>query len=247
MSKQGLLITILIGVLIGGCFIAMKEKTQNKSETAMPDKEATQSKKPTTELQAKSIHSDILKLIESQNKTISGISPATAKKELESRIGKKEAIDGQPINLKALPFDILSIIAKSSTTVAKITPKQASNEIIKRYLVIDMGNEDSDEISNAILLKKFIEKDEQVAINKWADNEDAEAVEKFLREDADKDPKSVSNIALALKYTKNKDKLGEAKTYMDRYAEHVDSDSFDNQDEKQSYEDLIKQIKKLVG
>ncbi len=187
------------------------------------------------------IHSEILRLIVSKNETIYKIAPEAALKELENRSGKELEIDKSPVDVKKLPFDIVRAIAKSPTTIAGITPKAAIQELVKRYLSIDLT--DSDDVDSSILLEALQHREEQKAIDDWAKNEDAEAVEAFMKEEADRDPSSIANFAYGLKnLEKNHDM---ALNYMDRYANHAHSDAFDNQNMEKAHKVLIEAIKKL--
>lgn len=187
------------------------------------------------------IHSDILRLIVSKNETIFKITPEMAIKELENRSGKEVDIDKAPVDVKKLPFDIVRAIAKSPATIAGITPKAAIQELVKRYLSIDLT--DSDDVDSSILLEALQHREEQKAIDDWAKNEDAETVEAFLKEEADRDPSSIANFAYGLKnLEKNHDV---AINYMDRYANHVHSDAYDTPNTEKAHKVLIEAIKKL--
>lgn len=187
------------------------------------------------------IHSDILRLIVSKNETIFKISPEIALKELEDRSGKDLDINKEPIDVKRLPFDIVRAIAKSPTTIAGITPKAAIKELVKRYLSIDLT--DSDDVDSSILLEALQHREEQKAIDDWAKNEDAEAVEAFMKEEADRDPSSIANFAYGLKNLEKNHDI--AINYMDRYANHTNSDAYDTPNTEKAHKVLIEAIKKL--
>ena len=187
------------------------------------------------------LHSDILRLIVSKNETIYKITPESALKELEDRAGRNLEIDQVPTDVKKLPFDIVRAIAKSPATIAGITPKAAIRELVKRYLSIDLT--DSDDVDSSILLEALQHREEQKAIDEWAKNEDAEAVEAFMKEEADRDPSSITNFAYGLKNLEKNHDI--ALSYMDRYANHAHSDAFDNQNTEKAHKVLIEAIKKL--
>ncbi len=187
------------------------------------------------------IHSDILRLIITKNEMIYKITPEMALKELENRSGKELEIDKSPADVKRLPFDIVRTIAKSPATIAGITPKAAIQELVKRYLSIDLT--DSDDVDSSILLEALQHREEQKAIDDWAKNEDAEAVDAFMKEEADRDPSSVANFAYGLKNLEKSHDI--ALNYMDRYANHAHSDAFDTPNTQKAHKTLIEAIKKL--
>jgi hypothetical protein len=188
---------------------------------------------------ASKLHSDILNLIALKTEPVCGISPEEAQKEIEDRDDTSKT-DSLPVEVKELPFGILQLIAKSSTSIAGINPKSAMNEAIRRYISIDLT--DSDDMNSSILLEA-LQRYEQGNIEKWADNEDNEAIEAFMKEEADREISSVANVIYGLKHL-NGDREN-AKTYMDRYAEHAHSDAFDTQNEEESYNILAEAIKNL--
>ncbi|MDR0942578.1 MAG: hypothetical protein LBM19_03130 [Holosporales bacterium] len=187
------------------------------------------------------LHSDILRLIASGQNKVYNISPEEAVKELENRGGEKVQADLNPIDIKYLPFDILRAIAKSPASVANIKPQAAKKEIIRRYLVFD--GIDLDGVNSTILLEALQRRQENKAIEDWADNEDAEAVDEFLKEEADNDESSAANFAYGLRRLDKEPKT--AATYMERYAAHPHGDAFDNPDEEAANKELIEAIEKL--
>lgn len=244
MSKKGILSSIIIATLVCIGMIIIKgdhkQPKVEKSHNTISEKKLNE-KKVEKNIKVGDLHSDILRLISSSKKTVCGISPNDADKELKNRTDVTVDADKKPTEAKDLPFDILSLIVKSPASIAGIKPKIAGHELVKRYLSIDIVN--SQDVNSSILLEALQHHEENKAIQKWADNEDAEAVEAFMKEEADKDPSSVANFAYGLKHlTDNKE---EAITYMDRYAKHVQSDAFDDQDEAKSQKILIDTIKKL--
>ena len=189
----------------------------------------------------KKLHKDILRQIASGKKTVYGISPDMAEKELESRAGDEPEIDKSSADVKKLPFEIVKFISKSPVSLAGVSPKRAMNELVRRYLSIDLT--DSDDVNSAILLEALNHRNETKAVEAWAKNEDAEAVEAFLKEEADRDPSSIANFALGLKKLDSERDIG--MSYMERYATHAHGDAFDNPDEEKAYKELIEAIKKL--
>ncbi|MBQ7524658.1 MAG: hypothetical protein IJT08_03565 [Alphaproteobacteria bacterium] len=235
MSKLGVVVAILgvlavcLGIVAmrGGCF----GDKSNIGEVRTERKNVV----------AGDLHKDILRLIASGKEVVCGISPQDAEKELESRSGNEPELDKKPADAKKLPFDILRLIAKSPATIAGIKPKAATNELVRRYLSIDLT--DSDDVDSSILLEALQHREEKKAIEDWANNEDAEAVEAFMKEEAERDPSSVANFALGLK--KMNEDHATAMTYMDRYANHAHGDAFDNPNEEAAYKKLIEAIKQL--
>lgn len=189
----------------------------------------------------KKLHKDILRQIASGKDTVYGISPDMAEKELERRAGDEPEIDKSRADVRKLPFEIVKFISKSPVSLAGISPKRAMNELVRRYLSIDLP--DSDDVNSAILLEALNHRNETKVVEDWAKNEDAEAVEAFLKEEADRDPSSIANFALGLKKLDSERDVG--MSYMERYATHAHGDAFDNPDEEKSYKELIEAIKKL--
>lgn len=235
MSNRKILSLILLSaiVVIGGIMFwgAHNEKS---GDNAVVDVEAKTAS-------AVDLHKGILRAIAEGKVSVGGISPEDAEKELQERTGKELAIDAKPAVVQELPFEIVKLIARSPATIAGITPKVAINEIVKRYLSIDLI--DSDDVSSTVLLEALQHREEKKAIEDWANNEDAEVVEAFMKEEADKDPSSIANFALGLKKIDTDHDL--AITYMDRFANHTHADSFDNPNEEAAYKELIEAIKKL--
>ena len=244
MSKKGILSLLATIVIIGAC-VAILKKEQANTNDAKPVSEAIIEKdineKNKQKVKASELHKDILRQIASGTETVCEISPSDAEKELEKRAGIDLEMDQKPADIKKLPFEIVKLIARSPATIAGIQPKKATNELVRRYLSIDLT--DPDDVNSAILLEVLQHRGEKKAIEDWAKNEDAEAVEAFLKEEADKDPSSVANFALGLKKLDNEHDI--AMNYMDRYANHAHGDAFDNPDEKKAYKDLIEAVKKL--
>lgn len=241
MSKKGILSSIIIAALVAIGVMIVKEDHKKapteKSHQTTP-KEASKSEK---NVKIGELHSDILRLISAGKKTVCGISVKDADSELSNREGSEAEADKKPAKAKDLPFDILSLIVKSPATIAGISPRAAGHELVKRYLSIEIV--DSEDVNSSVLLEALQHHEENKAIEKWADNEDAEAVEAFMKEQADKDPSSVANFAYGLRHLG--DNREEAMTYMDRYAKHAQSDAFDDQNEEKSQKILIDTIKKL--
>lgn len=233
MKKRTLLSSVLLLAVVGiGVTILYQERHTSSIRTEQ---------KRITEIG--DIHSDILRMIVTKKETIFKITPEMATTELENRAGKVLEFDKKPMDVKALPFDIVKAIAKSPTTIAGITPKMAINEIIKRYSSIDLS--DSDDVDSTILLEALQHRGEQKAIDDWAKNEDNEAIEAFMKEEADRDPSSIANFIYGLKnLEKNHDM---AVNYMDRYANNIHDDTFDNKDEAKANDILIKAIQDLKG
>ena len=244
MSKRGIL-SLVVAVAVLGTGIAILKKEKANTNDAKPASEAiveiNMSKKNKQKVNASELHKDILRQIASGKETICEISPSDAEKELEKRAGSDLEIDKKPANVKTLPFEIVKLIARSPATLAGIQPQKATNELVRRYLSIDLT--DPDDVNSAILLEALQHRGEKKAIEDWAKNEDAEAVEAFLKEEADKDPSSIANFALGLKKLDNEHDI--AMNYMDRYANHAHGDAFDNPDEEKAYKELIEAVKKL--
>lgn len=235
MTKRGIISFILVSAVVGiGVAILYGEHKNNNSESV-----AIESKRNIVHVT--DLHKDILRLIISEKETVYKITPQDAEKELENRLGKDLQVDKESANVKLLPFDIVRLIAKSPASIAGIKPKMATNELVRRYLSIDLT--DSEDVNSSILLEALQHRGEKKAIKDWAINEDAEAVEAFLKEEADKDPSSVANFALGLKKLDSDRDI--AMSYMDRYARHVQGDAFDNPNKEAGYRILIEAIKKL--
>ena len=237
MSKK---IILVIGVVTAiGAVIAISNK-KNISTNSV-NIVTMQQKSKSTNVKAIDLHKDILRQIASGKDTVAGISPLDAEQELERRSGNEPEIDNKPANVKNLPFEIVKLISKSPASLAGIQPKKAMNELVRRYLSIDLT--DSDDVDSAVLLEALNHRSEKKAIEEWAKNEDAEAVEAFLKEEADKDPSSVANFAIGLRKLNGERDV--ALSYMERYATHAHGDAFDNPNEGKSYKELIEAVKKL--
>ena len=235
MTKRGIISFILVSAVVGiGIAILYGEHQNNKNEPSLIESK-------NNVVQITDLHKDILRLIISGKETVYNITPKNAETELENRLGQDVKVDKEPANVKKLPFDIVRLIAKSPATIAGIKPKTAINELVRRYISIDLT--DSEDVDSSILLEALQHRGEKKALEDWAKNEDAEAVEAFIKEEADKDPSSIANFALGLKKIDNDHDV--AITYMDRYANHMQSDSFDNPNEESGYKVLIDAIKKL--
>lgn len=235
MTKKGIISALLVTAVVGiGVAILCGEHCTNKQHEAAVE---TQKAK----VQASDLHKDILRLIASGKEAVCGISPEEAEKELGERAGNELETDSKPADVKKLPFDIVKLIAKSPATIAGIKPKKATNELVRRYLSIDLT--DSDDVNSSVLLEALQHRGEKQAIEDWAKNEDAEAVEAFMKEEADKDPSSIANFALGLKKLDSDHNV--AMSYMDRFANHSHGDSFDTPDEETAYKTLIEAVKKL--
>jgi hypothetical protein len=234
----------VVGVLmLVGEKSGKKAKIEEKVEVAAPfDKAIATIEKVADEnakISASALHSDILRVIAAGTETVCGITPAAAEDELNKKLASSKA--EQPMTLGKLPFDIVKIIAKSPASLANIKPRSAVKEIIKRYLSLNI--DDPDGVNSVILLEALQRQAEQEAIDKWADNEDAEAIEKFMREEADRDPSSVANFVYGLKHlASEKDKAME---YMDRFAKNVNQDLFDSESGAEDYKTLVEAVKKL--
>lgn len=192
------------------------------------------------ELKVQDAHSEILEAISNGEKTIAKISPEDAKKELERRANDPSFSKEPEVNIHNLPFDVLVLIAKSATSLAGISPKQATNEIAIRYVSLD-----KDDLTFSDLLFLYRNYDEQNAINKWAENEDVEDIEKFMKEQADLDPSSVEAFVYGVKHLKSNH--DEAKQYLKRFATNVNSKLTEPLDElqKNSLDELTKDIDNL--
>lgn len=195
-----------------------------------------------TKIKAEELHKDILRLIAAEKEPVCGITQEDAEKEMSRRAGNEPESDSKAADVKKLPFDIVKLIAKSPATIAGIKPKAAINELVRRYLSLDLT--DSDDVNSAVLLEALQHRGEKQAIEDWAKNEDAEAVEAFIKEEADKDPSSIANFAIGLKKLDSDHDI--AVTYMDRYANHAHGDSFDNPNEEKSFKELIDAVKNLL-
>ncbi len=244
MSKKGILSLVAAVVVIGAAITILKKEKAN-TNGAKPGSEAILEQnvdvKNKQKVKASELHKDILRQIASGTEPICEISPSDAEKELANRAGNDLEMDKKPADVKKLPFEIVKLIARSPATIAGIQPKKATNELVRRYLSIDLT--DPDDVNSAVLLEALQHRGEKKAIEDWAKNEDAEAVEAFLKEEADKDPSSIANFALGLKKLDNEHDT--AMNYMDRYANHAHGDSFDNPDEEKAYKELIEAVKKL--
>ena len=249
MSKKGVITVLILASLSCIGYVMLKGDSSTKQKKEIIDnKEAPATsiiEISPTKVELSKLQSDILKLIADGDKDVSKISPEDAKKELDSRIESESPVDKVKANVKELPFDILRIITKSPVTVAGIKPKQALHEIARRYIAVEMY--DSEELGPVAMLFALKNHDEQKAIDKWADNEDAEAVADFMKKEADGDPSSVANFAYGLRNMEAKfgGEGEEAKSYMNRYAENANMDDFDNPNIEESYKELIDTITKV--
>lgn len=234
------ILSLIVGIAVVGAGIAILTKDKTSTDTAKSETE-TLIKTKRSKVKESELHKDILRQIASGTGVICEISPSDAERELERRAGNEPEIDRKPANVKKLPFEIVKLIAQSPATIAGIQPRKATNELVRRYLSIDLT--DPDDVNSAILLEALQHRGEKKAIEDWAKNEDAEAVEAFLKEEADKDPSSIANFALGLKKLDNEHEV--AMNYMDRYASHAHGDAFVNPDEEKSYNELIDAVKKL--
>ncbi|MDR1289014.1 MAG: hypothetical protein LBJ77_01310 [Holosporales bacterium] len=185
------------------------------------------------------LHSDILRKITESNETISGISPEIATAELEARGGMPSEADSAPVVLEKLPLGILVMIARSPTSIAGIQPKDAYHEIVNR--TIGLNIDDVDHLSRQEMLEALHNYNEKKEIEKWAKNEDGEAVKKFLDEESTKDPSAAANFVKAL--TDQNPEL--AKTFMDRYAATPQDDRLDSTNEDKGYDEVIKAREKM--
>jgi hypothetical protein len=129
-----------------------------------------------TSLLPKDLPSDILKLIASNNKPVRNISVDEVSNELQRREFSPSESDLRPINIESLPLDILTLISNSPTSIAGILPKDASEEIFRRVETVS-----TDDVAESSLEVISDGSGEQEAINNWADNEDKEEMEKFVR------------------------------------------------------------------
>lgn len=244
MAKKGILSLVVAVVVVGaGIAVLKKEKmnTHDSKATSEVIVNVNVNEKNKKKIKASDLHKDILRQIASGTEAICEISPSDAEKELEKRAGTELEMDQKPADVKKLPFEIVKLIARSPATIAGIQPRKATNELVRRYLSIDLT--DPDDVNSAVLLEALQHRGEKKAIEDWAKNEDAEAVEAFLKEEADKDPSSIANFALGLKKLDNEHEI--AMNYMDRYANHAHGDAFDNPDEKKSYKELVDAVKRL--
>jgi hypothetical protein len=232
MTKKGVYLTIAFVLFAGIGVVIVKHRPAN------PDLEIeTVMNTPEKSYDIQKFHSDILNLIVAANIKIYNISPQEAQAVLDSRIGNEDEADKTVPNVRDLPFDIVRLIAQSPASIAGIPPKKAWNEVARRSLEIDV-----DDVNSEVLLNVLHQKQNHANLEKWAKNEDAEAAEKFMKEEADRDSSSVANVIYALKNINNNDV--EAKTYMERYAEHVDGDAYDTANEKEAANLLINAFKK---
>lgn len=237
MTKKGIISSVFVLAIVGiGITILCGDRCNKSSiETSGPVK------KGVVQVNVTELHKDILRLIVEKKETVCGISPDVAEQELLGRAGNAPEFDSVNADVKTLPFDIVRLIAKSPATIAGIRPKQAINELVRRYLSIDLT--DSDDVNSSILLEALQHRGEQKAIDEWAKNEDAEAVEAFMKEQADADPSSIANFALGLKKLDSEHNV--AMGYFERFSSHVHSDPFDSPDEEAAYNELIDAVKKL--
>lgn len=190
---------------------------------------------------AQDLHSDILKIIVDEKNTVFKITQKEAKDELLKRETKMSDADKKAADVHSLPFDVLSYISKSPTTIAGISPKVATNEIIRKYLLLDRNDS---EISFYDMLSIYKDRSaEQKAIDKWADNEDVEEMEKFMKEAADKDFASIEAFAYGVKHMK--DKVVNAKAYLKKFAANTNGVDVHSENEKKSYDELIKAIESM--
>ena len=247
MAKKGIIVLVSCVVIVAVAWAYVKIYHTDKSQTdvAQTKQENVLEKKDIIKdkhkIYPKELHKDILRQISSLKQEICGVSKEDADKELNRRADLDLDIDKHDADVKTLPFEILKIIAKSPASIAGISPKKAINELVSRYLAIDLT--DSEDVDSASLLKALHEYGEQKAIDDWAKNEDGEAVEAFLKEEADRDPSSVANFAVGLKKLNSDHEEG--LKYMNRFASHPTSDAYDNPDQEKAYKELIEAVKNL--
>ncbi len=223
MSKKGIITGALILFVGFGAYCYYSYSLENGRVSAQPSKVA-------------SIHSDILKIIAKSEKPISDISSLEAQEELKNREFRIADADKNPVDIHTLPFDVLVYISKSPTSVAGIQPKRAYNEITRRYMSLDV-----DDISFSDMLFVYRHSGEQEAINKWADNEDMEEIEAFIKESAETDP--VAAFAYGTKHLQTD--RDEAKQYLRRFAANARKTGVNAPNQQQSYDELIKAIDEL--
>lgn len=234
-------VSFIVAVAVIGIAVVFWNKRNGDSLTSKTEMTTDISKKVGMKVKPQELHKDILRQIAYGKEPVCGITPEDAERELERRTGNEIEIDKRPSDVKKLPFEIVKLISKSPASLAGIQPKKAMNELVRRYLSIDLT--DADDVNSSVLLEALNHRGEQKAIDDWAKNEDAEAVEAFLKEEADRDPSSVANFAIGLKKFSSEHDL--AMNYMDRFASHTQGDAFDNPDEEKSYKELIEAVKKL--
>jgi hypothetical protein len=225
MSKKGILSVVLLIVcssIFYFYYISTVKKVQITAE----------------KIAVQDLHSDILKIIVNSKKPIPGITSDAALKELKKRETTSSKADKKPADIHNLPFSILVYTANSATSVAGIQPKQASKEITRRYLSLD-----TDDISftDMLFLYKNGMNREQEAIDKWADNEDDEEMEEFVKKSADTDP--IAAFAFGVKQMPKN--IEEGKAYLQKFAKSSKPESISSSREKQSYEELMKSIEGL--
>jgi hypothetical protein len=188
------------------------------------------------------LHSDILRLIADGADVVCGVYPQEAAEELKNRAGRDEVqADKKSVNAKELPFGILRIMAKSPATIAGVKPQAAIKEIYKRFLSLDEGEND---VNSKVLLKALQRRQNEKVIDNWASNEDAEAMDKYIKEEADNNKSSVANFVYGLK--KLNDERESAIERMKSGVESIQGDSFDGQaDDEQSAKELAEAVKSL--
>jgi hypothetical protein len=237
LGKKITLFVITISVIGGAVlYVAIHKKEGTHVDTEIGTGGDVVSKR----IYASKLHSDILNLIATETEPVCGVSPEEAQNEIDNRADNIATVDSTPVDIKELPFGILRLIAKSPASIAGISPKSTMNEIVKRYIGVDLT--DSDDMNSSILLEA-LQRQEEENIEKWADNEDIEAIEAFMREEADRDTSSVANFIYGLRHIN--DNRTTAKSYMERYAEHPHGDAFDTQNEEEGANLLVEAIKNL--
>lgn len=241
MSKKVWILLLAVSAVGAGVVFYNKDNnTDVKTSADIKEESADKENNVIIKVNITDLHSEILKLIYEGDRTIAGISPDSAKKELDRRSSDSQIIKEIEPNVHELPFDILVLISKSAANVAGISPRQAYNEISMRYMSLD-----KDDVTFSDMLFIYRNYDEQKAINKWADNEDVEEIEKFIKEHADADPSSFAAFAYGVRHLKtNRD---EALSYLKKFAENVNPSYAGSieESEKQSLEALIKDINDL--
>ncbi len=245
MSKKGLLSVALIAAVGGVAFFMNSKKTENTQEqTAEPIVKSISEEQSsgTQENVAASMHSEILRAIASGDKTVAKISPTDAATELEKRAGEQVAVDSEKIDISKMHFEVLEFIAKSPASIAGIQPKAALEELVIRYVPGSLGG--ATHVNPTALLGALQNIEESKSVQKWADNEDAEAIGAFLKMIADEDPGSIASMAYALhNWDMNKDI---SISYLERYAGHAQADAFDNQSDEKTFAQLISATNAIV-
>ncbi|MDR0640158.1 MAG: hypothetical protein LBF65_00240 [Holosporales bacterium] len=187
------------------------------------------------------LHADILRAIVEAGQNVSGVDPQDAQAELDRREEQQSDEAKVIVDISALPNGILVLIAESPASIAGIQPKTAYFELVKR--VTGLTHEDIDDQDTRKVLEALQKKKEQKAIDKWAANEDAEAVARFMKKEADKDSSSIANAAYG--YMRRGEDEDTYVTYTERYANHPHANPLNNKREEEHFDKVIQESKKL--